>query len=158
MDYSLCHLVPLNFESANTISNWKYDPPYSAYSFKGHSNEYLKRKENWGKEQFCMVLENEIIAQVACQQMDGEVWVGWSLNPALCGGGEGHYFVLRCLEELQKILKLHRGQTILLRVAEANQRAIRAYQKAGFIYRETIWDEIAYSNVAEPFWIMEKQL
>jgi hypothetical protein len=76
MDYSLCHLVPLNFESANTISNWKYDPPYSAYSFKGHSNEYLKRKENWGKEQFCMVLENEIIVQVACQQMDGEVWVG----------------------------------------------------------------------------------
>lgn len=44
--------------------------------------------------------------------------------------------------------------SIYLRVAESNKRAINAYKKAGFIYEETIQDEIAYSNYSENFWIM----
>lgn len=43
----------------------------------------------------------------------------------------------------------------MLRVAAWNKRAILAYQKAGFVYVETIQDEIAYSNHMEDFWVME---
>ena len=158
MEYQLCKLVPITFEAADIISEWEYEPPFDAYSFKGRPNHYLKNQKSWGKEQFCMVLGNLVIAQVACQQLNDEVWVGWSLHPCLCGRGEGHFFIMRCLEELQRILGFPKGQSILLRVAKTNVRAVRTYQKAGFVCRETILDEIPYSNQPEPFWVMEKIL
>jgi RimJ/RimL family protein N-acetyltransferase len=48
-------------------------------------------------------------------------------------------------------------ETILRQVSLSawNQRAIYAYQKAGFAYVKTIKDEIAYSNHMEDFWVME---
>ena len=42
-----------------------------------------------------------------------------------------------------------------LKVAAANQRAIRAYQKAGFHYRATEIDEVPYTGQPESFWIMQ---
>ncbi len=70
-----------------------------------------------------------------------------------CGKGNGGNFVNRSVKELREFTG-HTGR-ILLRVAAWNQRAIRAYQKAGFSYVETIQDEIAYTNHTEDFWVME---
>ena len=53
-------------------------------------------------------------------------------------------------------MKQYRNE-IYLRVAVSNKRAVRAYQKAGFVYSETILDEIAYSGHMEDFWIMVKE-
>lgn len=73
--------------------------------------------------------------------------------PQLCGKGNGAAFVEKCVKELRYI-KGHTGR-MMLRVAAWNQRAIYAYQKAGFNYVETIQDEIVYSNHMEDFWVME---
>ena len=145
-------LEPLTREAAAQISLWEYEAPYTAYSFKGHPNAYLQDSSTWGREQFCLVDGETLLGQVSCQ-WDGEgLWVGWSMAPPLCGRGYGAAFVARCVQELRRV-KNHTGR-ILLRVAAQNQRAIRAYQKAGFQHVETIQDEIAYSNHIEDFWVM----
>lgn len=146
-------LKTMNKAAAMKISNWEYEKPYDVYSFKGHSDDYLLDESIWRTEQFCLMDGDVVVAQVACQFEGDDLWVGWSLDPKIVGKGNGGAFVRKCVEEIRKT-KHHTGR-ILLRVAAWNRRAIRAYQKAGFTYLETIQDEIAYSNKQEDFWVME---
>ena len=147
-------LEPLTKEIVAKISGWEYEAPYEAYSFKGHYDEYLLLDEAiWGVEQFCLVCDGIILGQVACQYEGDDLWVGWSMAPELTGQGNGAAFVTRCVQEIRRV-KGHTGR-ILLRVSARNKRAIKAYQKAGFRYVETIQDEIAFSDHMEDFWVME---
>lgn len=140
-------------ETATEISNWEYESPYVTYSFKGHPSGWLMDETTWGKEQFCLISGATILGQVACQLDGTDLWVGWSMAPKLCGKGSGGEFIKQCVKEIRRVTG-HTGR-ILLRVAAWNKRAIRAYQKAGFRFVETIEDEIAYSNHLEEFWVME---
>lgn len=144
---------PLTGEAAAEIAQWEYGKPFDAYSFKNRPNGYLMNKSTWGTEQFCLVDKSEVLGQVSCQLEGGDLWVGWSLAPALCGKGNGAAFVKRCVEEIRSVTG-HTGR-ILLKTAAWNRRAIKAYQKAGFVYVETVQDEIAYTNCVEDFWVME---
>ena len=63
-----------------------------------------------------------------------------------------------------EIIRVSRGREMSLsvfqmcirdRVAASNQRAIRAYQKAGFHYRATEIDEVPYTGQPESFWVMQ---
>lgn len=145
-------LEPLNKERAAAISQWEYEAPYEDYSFKGHHDEYLLDESIWGIEQFCLLCDGKILGQVACQYEGEDLWVGWSMAPELTGKGSGAAFVDRCVQEIRRV-KGHTGQ-ILLRVSARNKRAIKAYQKSGFRYLETIQDEIAFSDNMEDFWVM----
>lgn len=60
--------------------------------------------------------------------------------------------VLKCTEEIKK--RFNYEGSLYLRVAASNQRAVKAYQKAGFVYQKQIQDEVAYSNHIENFWVM----
>jgi len=146
-------LEPLTKEFVAKISQWEYEAPYEAYSFKGHHDEYLLDESIWGVEQFCLTNDGIVLGQVACQYEDRDLWVGWSMAPELTGKGNGATFVSRCIQEIRR-LKGCTGR-ILLRVSACNKRAIKAYQKAGFRYVETIQDEIAFSDNIEDFWVME---
>ena len=146
-------LEPLTKETVADISQWEYEAPYDAYSFKGHHDEYLLDESIWGVEQFCLVCDGIILGQVACQYEGDNLWVGWSMAPEFTGQGNGAAFVSRCVQEIRRV-KDHTGR-ILLRVSARNKRAIKAYQKAGFRYVETIQDEIAFSDNMEDFWVME---
>lgn len=152
MDYSKCNLIPLTEEAAKEISQWKYEMPYECYSFQGRPNGYLMNKETWGVEQFRLVYQNELIGQVACQYEQGALWVGWSLTPKLCGKGGGHLFVRVCAGHIRQI-KGYKGK-IYLRVAKSNERAVKAYQKAGFVCLKTIRDSVAYQDQTEDFFII----
>ncbi len=147
-----CQLYPLSRKYALQIAQWEYAPPYAEYSFRGYPDEWLMDESTWGVEQFCLADGDYVIAQVACQFEGNDLWVGWSLAPDLCGKGNGSEFVSLCVAYLAE-LKKPAGR-ILLRVAARNKRAIKAYQKAGFVYLETIQDEIAYTNHIEDFWVM----
>ena len=146
-------LEPLTKETVAIISQWEYEAPYDAYSFKGHNDEYLLDETIWGVEQFCLTYDGIILGQVACQYEGDDLWVGWSMAPEFTGQGNGAAFVERCVREIRRV-KGHAGR-ILLRVSARNKRAINAYQKAGFRYVETIRDEIAFSDNMEDFWVME---
>lgn len=145
-------LEPLTTVTALEIAQWKYEAPYDAYSIKGHRDGYLMDESTWGTEQFCLTHEGILLGRVSCQHQGDDLWVGWSMAPRFCGNGYGAAFVDRCVRELCRV-KAHTGR-VLLRVSACNQRAIKAYQKAGFQYIETIQDEIAYSNHIEDFWVM----
>ena len=147
-------LLPLSVETVTEISGWEYEAPYEAYSFKGHQDEYLLDESIWGAEQFCLTCDGIVLGQVACQFEGDNLWVGWSMAPEFTGRGYGTAFVECCVREIRAV-KGHTGR-ILLRVAAWNQRAIKAYQKAGFRYVETIQDEIAFSGLLEDFWVMER--
>lgn len=146
-------LKPLTKETAEAISNWEYESPYAVYNFKGHPNGWLMDVSTWGTEQFCLMEGTTLLGQVACQLDGKDLWVGWSMAPQFCGKGYGGHFISRCVSELRRFTG-HTGR-IQLRVAAWNQRAIRAYQKAGFSYVETTQDEIAYTHHMEDFWVME---
>ena len=145
-------LEPLTKETVAVISQWEYEVPYEAYSFKGHHDEYLLDESIWGVEQFCLTYDGIILGQVACQYEGDDLWVGWSMAPEFTGQGNGAVFVERCVQEIRRV-KGHTGR-ILLRVSARNKRAIKAYQKSGFRYLETIQDEIAFSDNMEDFWVM----
>ena len=146
-------LEPLTKEIVAKISGWEYEAPYEAYSFKGHHDEYLMDESIWGVEQFCLTYDGIVLGQVACQYEEDNLWVGWSMAPELTGQGNGAAFVTRCVQEIRRV-KGYTGR-LLLRVSARNKRAIKAYQKAGFRYVETIQDEIAFSDNMEDFWVME---
>ena len=146
-------LEPLTKETVAEMSQWEYEAPYDAYSFKGHHDEYLLDESIWGVEQFCLTYDGIVLGQVACQYEGDDLWVGWSMAPARTGQGNGAIFVERCVQAIRRV-KGHTGR-ILLRVSARNKRAIKAYQKAGFRYVETIQDEIAFSDHMEDFWVME---
>jgi len=148
-------LKPLTLEIAQEISQWEYEAPYDAYSFKGTSDAYLLDEATWGTEQFYLDCGGTVIGQAACQYEGNGLWVGWSMAPELCGNGNGAAFVKKCVSELRRV-KNHQGR-VLLRVSARNRRAIRAYEKAGFSYVKTIQDEIAYTDNIEDFWVMEQK-
>ena len=147
-------LRPLCRDIVEEMAQWEYEAPYGEYSIKGHVDEYLLDESTWGTEQFCFMVDGLLVGQVACQFEGNDLWVGWSMAPRYCGLGYGAAFVERCVNELRQI-KEHDGR-VLLRVSARNNRAIKAYQKAGFSYVETIQDEIAYSNHMEDFWVMQR--
>ncbi len=110
---------------------WRYENPYNIYDL--YLNEYLKNSDSWGVEQFALVENDNIIAYVSCQLIQDDMWVGWSLKPNLCGNGIGQGFVIKCINELI-LLQKHCVKEIFLKVCSWNNRAIKVYEKAGFMH------------------------
>ena len=79
-------LLPLSPETVAEISQWEYEAPYEAYSFKGHHDEYLLDESIWGVEQFCLTCDGILLGQVACQYEGDDLWVGWSMRRRLQDG------------------------------------------------------------------------
>ncbi len=116
------------------LFSWKYEKPYNGYDL--YLNEYLLNKNTWGNEQFVLVNNEDVIAYVACQIFDDDMWVGWALKPELCGSRIGDLFIKKCINELIRLNKYNR-EDIFLKVVDWNKRAIRVYEKVGFIYYES---------------------
>lgn len=151
-DFTNSRMIALTKDTAAQISQWEYEKPFDVYNFKGRPNGYLMDASTWGTEQFCLVDRGRILGQVSCQFKGTDLWVGWSMVLTLCKKGNGAAFAERCVHKISAV-KNHTGR-ILLRVATWNQRAIKAYQKAGFVHVETIQDAIAYTDHVEDFRVM----
>lgn len=93
----------------------------------------MKNSCSWGVEQFVLVENDNIIAYVSCQIIQEDMWVGWSLRPDLCGLGIGKDFVRKCISRLI-VLKKHYTKDIFLKVCSWNTRAIKVYEKLGFVH------------------------
>ncbi|WP_346947845.1 GNAT family N-acetyltransferase [Clostridium sp.] len=117
------------------MCSWRYENPYNIYDL--YLNDYLGDRYSWGIEQFVLEENDNIIAYVSCQIIKEDMWVGWSLRPDLCGNRIGKDFVKKCINELI-ILKKHYKKDIFLKVISWNTRAIKAYEKSGFIYYDKL--------------------
>ena len=113
----------MNEKYANGIvSNWHYDDVYSFYDMAADEDDLriFMDTKNWQNTIRAVLNEND------------EFWLSLGLRPDLTGQGLGEGFVLECIRHAISRYKLTK-HTIKLAVALFNRRAIKVYQRAGFI-------------------------
>ncbi|QKS48919.1 GNAT family N-acetyltransferase (plasmid) [Paenibacillus cellulosilyticus] len=127
-------------EHAEELCSWRYEPPFDLY---GWSN--FRQMEADGTEfgdpdirakQYITVLndEGQMIGFSQLFPLLGVTRLGLGLRPDQCGRGLGAAFARAVAEEARRRAP---GDEIDLEVLTWNERAIRAYQKAGFHMTDT---------------------
>jgi len=150
-------IIEMTMEYAEAISLWKYDGIYSFYDqdendavgfMDGTHFVYIKDGELIGY--FCFGAEARI-PTVEENVYDNEFLdIGLGLRPDLCGKGYGLSFFQSGLDHADT---LHNTRNFRLSVAAFNERAIKLYEKAGFI----IDREVTNSYFNNKFFIMHKK-
>lgn len=152
--------VPMTQEYATSMVNtWRYAGEYAIYDSDKEA-DHLLDAEGWGRGIFAVLdPAGEFIGEVSVEFYDAqgnytryteygndtlinqrEMWIGFGLRPDLVSGGHGGEFVAAAVEFAVRQCRYH-GEHAHLGVAKFNQRAIKAYQKAGFeIYDQTVGD------------------
>ena len=128
--------APMNQEYANGIvSNWHYDDVYSFYDMAADEDDlriFLDTK-NWQSIIRAVLNENEeLVGWASFYTENAEFWLSLGLRPDLTGQGLGVEFVLECIRYAISHYKPV-NDTIKLAVALFNERAIKVYQRAGFV-------------------------
>ncbi|MGM0884910.1 MAG: GNAT family N-acetyltransferase [Bacillota bacterium] len=129
-------------EFASLISNWKYQEPYSIYSMDG-SNEVISELLN-GDYYYVLNDENRLVgfictgssARVPGGYGSGIYYnsksldIGLGLSPDLTGKGIGFGYLSKSIEFIKERFN---PNDIQLVVASFNERAIKVYERIGFI-------------------------
>jgi ribosomal-protein-alanine N-acetyltransferase len=76
--------------------------------------------------------DDELVGWASFQTENGEFWLSLALRPDLTGRGFGEEFVTQCVEYAASQYK-SAGHSVKLHTPVFNRRAIRVYQRAGFI-------------------------
>ena len=128
--------APMNQEYANVIvSNWHYDDVYSFYDMAADEDDLriFMDTNNW-RDNIRAVLneDDELVGWASFYTENNEFWLSLGLRPDLTGQGLGAEFVSQCVGYAISHYS-PTNDTIKLAVALFNQRAIKVYQKAGFV-------------------------
>ncbi|WP_273327282.1 GNAT family N-acetyltransferase [Vallitalea guaymasensis] len=158
------YVYDMNRKYAELISNWTYEQPYNIYSGDG-SNEYMD--ELLVGSYYTVLNEKDDIIGFYCfgkaaQVPAGNEYgayektnfldVGLGIRPDLCGKGIGYDFMVKQLEYAQSKLT---SENFRLTVADFNKRAIKLYEKLGFV--KTMTFKRKGQNGEMEFLIMEKR-
>ena len=122
----------MNEEYANDVANWHYDGVCSFYDLAADAHD-LRTPMNW-RDTIKAVLneDDELVGWAAFYTENDEFWLSSYLRPDLTGQGLGEEFVSECVNYAISHYELTK-HTIKLAVALFNQRAIKVYQRAGFV-------------------------
>ncbi|WP_281883743.1 GNAT family N-acetyltransferase [Paenibacillus sp. YYML68] len=133
-------LVPMDASHGREICTWSYPPPYELYTWRPWELMAAQEEEFADpvlrEEQYRAVLneQDELIGFAQLFPLVGVTRLGLGLRPDLCGGGRGAAFTRAIAEEASR---LHPEHEIDLEVLTWNERAVRAYEKAGFRITDT---------------------
>jgi len=150
--------APMTEKYANDIvSNWHYDDIYSFYDMAADEDDLriFMDTSNWRNTIKAVLNESDELAGWATFYAENdEFWLSLGLRPDLTGQGLGEEFVSECVR--YAISGYEIKHTIKLAVALFNQRAIKVYQRAGFVEtNKTIRD----THIGEVHFIeMEKHI
>jgi ribosomal-protein-alanine N-acetyltransferase len=143
--------VPMNEKYATEIvETWKYENEYSIYDYSNEA-EHMLDSEAWGRGIFAILSpEGELVGELSIEFFteddesteysefgnkelinQRELWIGFGMRPDLIGQGRGAGFVKACVDYAVDQSQ-YQGEYVRLGVARFNQRAIKAYEKAGF--------------------------
>lgn len=143
--------VPMNKEYATEIvETWKYENEYAIYDYSNEADHMLD-SEAWGSGIFAVLNEEgELAGELSIEFFDEEdnyteysefdnnelinereLWIGFGMRPDLIGQRRGSEFVTACVEYAAKQSQ-YEGKYVRLGVAKFNERAVKAYKKAGF--------------------------
>jgi ribosomal-protein-alanine N-acetyltransferase len=150
--------VPMNKEYATEIVNtWKYENEYSIYDYSNEADHMLD-EEAWDGGIFAILdQDGELVGELSIEFLDEEdeyipyaefgnqelinqreLWIGFGMRPDLIAQGRGAEFVTACVQYAVEYHQ-YRGEYARLGVAVFNQRARKAYEKAGFqIFERTV--------------------
>lgn len=128
--------LPMQREYADEIAfQWKYDGIYAFYDMtadKDDLREFLD-EERWGEEHFAVFNErNELAGYCSYTFEEGIMWIGFGLKPSLTGKGLGAEFIKSGISYGVSRFGYTRDH-VMLAVAAFNARAIKVYEKAGFL-------------------------
>ncbi len=133
-------LVPMREEHGRDICTWRYSPPYDLYNWDSW-DQMVTLAEEFGdpkirEAQYRAVLDEsgELCGFAQFFPMVGVTRLGLGLRPDLCGQGSGVSFVRAIVQEAERSVP---GCEIDLEVLTWNKRAIRTYERAGFVITDT---------------------
>jgi RimJ/RimL family protein N-acetyltransferase len=133
-------LAPMTEAHAEAICAWRYPPPYDVFNWPSWEETLARGLEigNPGirKTQYASVLNGrgELVGYVQFFPLLNAIRLGLGLRPDLCGKGGGAVLARLAAEEA---LRRAPGLPVDLEVLAWNTRAIRAYEKAGFVLDDT---------------------
>ncbi len=154
--------VPMTEAYATTIvEQWKYEGEYAIYDY-AHEAEHMLDPAGWGAGVFAVLdAHGELVGELsveffdsadhyleydqygdAAQRSGREMWIGFGLRPDLVGQGLGPAFVTACARYAVRHFD-YPGEYVRLGVAAFNERAIKAYERAGFEAYGRVSGEIA---------------
>ncbi len=147
-------ITPMAVETAREIVGWKYDGQYAFYDYDKDADHILDAAK-WGRSLFAVCDEEGQLcgeltlwfqnaadervpqADVDAGRLAGCVlWIGFGMRPDLTGQGLGLAFVNACAafaEQFARSQYSYTGGEIALGVYQFNQRAIKVYERAGFV-------------------------
>jgi RimJ/RimL family protein N-acetyltransferase len=150
-------IVPLESDHAVQLCDWVYQPPYERFNWPDW-DRMQKDGIEFGDpvlrtQQYGAVLDERqaLIGYVQFFPLGNVTRLGLGLRPDLCGKGLGPSIVRAMAEEA---LKRMPGNEIDLEVLIWNERAIRAYEKAGFRITDTYLLPSLSGGDPEPFHCM----
>ena len=119
-------------EAVEIADRWKYDGEYAFYDMTADPEDYeeIVTPEKRGNRYFS-VFDGDDLTGFFCVEQDGaDVEIGLGLPPGLTGQGRGKAF----LEEILRFVRENYSfEKIKLDVVSFNQRAIKVYERAGFL-------------------------
>ena len=119
-------------EAIEIADRWKYPGEYAFYDMTADPEDYeeIVTPEKRGNRYFS-VFDGDDLTGFFCVEQDGaDVEIGLGLRPGLTGQGRGKAF----LEEILRFVRENYSfEKIKLDVVSFNQRAIKVYERAGFL-------------------------
>lgn len=139
-DISTWSIHSMTQQHARKICSWHYSSPYDIYNFDSWSDMESRKSEfadpQIREQQYRSWLDSnqELVGFSQFFPMLNVTRIGLGLRPDLCSLGLGTEFT-RCIAEEAQIWQPHKA--IDLEVYKWNERAIKAYQRAGFVITDT---------------------
>jgi ribosomal-protein-alanine N-acetyltransferase len=117
---------------AEAISRWRYDEPYSFYDWTADEDDLALLLDPRARDGrfFSAYGDGELVGFFELRVESGDVVVGLGLRPDLTGRGLGRGFLESGLAFARELFGERRFR---LSVATFNERAIRVYERCGFV-------------------------
>lgn len=122
-------------DNAIALCQWKYEEPYTMYNCPDW-NVVVKKK--WGMteqkkrdlEFFSVYENNSFIGYFRLVKKENAVILGLGLHPSYCGQGLGKSLLKLIINTANE---RYGNTTLHLEVRQFNERAIRCYERVGFV-------------------------
>lgn len=119
-------------EAEEVADRWKYDGEYAFYDMTADPEDYeeIMSPELRGGRYFSVLDGNDFIGFFCVEQENADVEIGLGLWPDLTGRGRGGAFLS---EILRFVRENYAFEKIRMEAASFNQRAIKVYERVGFV-------------------------
>ena len=145
LDIVRFEILQMHEEEAQVIATWRYEPPYSFYDADADAGDLalLLRKECREGRYFSAFADGALVGFFEFKSDGDIVVIGLGLRPDLTGRGLGLSFVEAGMAFAREQFGPTRFQ---LSVATFNKRAVRVYERAGFLPLRT-FDQPTHGGV-----------